>query len=171
MWLRRKSVTSEDLVRPQCQIVIIALHHLGVSYEPNFSLVVVSADAGFCHARNGSHGTERRRTRCGRRRDHWGCGRRSTRRRSGSRHRCCCRSPSPPARAWPLLLASWSLLGAHRRQIASGVFALLPVTQAHLAGRRHSSCRHDAVRRMELVFSMATSGATSGSMRHVGRPN
>lgn len=46
------------------------------------------------------------------------------------RNGCGGRSPSPPALAWSLLLASWSLLGAQRREIAPGIFALLPVNRA-----------------------------------------
>ena len=60
---------------------------------------------------------------------------RSTRSGSGSRHGCRRRSPSPPACAWPLLLASWSLLGAHWREIAPCVFSVLQITRAHVRAK------------------------------------
>jgi hypothetical protein len=44
----------------------------------------------------------------------------------GGRHGRRCGSPS--RQAWPLLLASWSLLGARWRKIASRIVPLLPVT-------------------------------------------
>ena len=46
------------------------------------------------------------------------------------RNGCGGRSPSPPALAWSLLLASWSLLGAQRREITLGMLAALPVNRA-----------------------------------------
>ena len=97
------------------------------SHNASTSSLLSSAASGICHARDGCHGAKLGRTRRGGGCDHRRCGRRPTRRGSGSRHGCRCRSPSPPALAWPLLLASWSLLGAHRREIAPGVFPLLPV--------------------------------------------
>ena len=51
---------------------------------------------------------------------------------------------SPQALAWPLLLAAWSLLGPLRREIASGIFTLLPVNCANRTGLRLFPC--DAAR-------------------------
>jgi hypothetical protein len=93
---------------------------------PEF-LLVIAIGAWFCHARDGCYGAELRGTRRRGRCDHRRCGRRPTRRGSGSRHGCRCRSPSPWALAWSLLLASWPLLGSYRRAITPGVFPLLPV--------------------------------------------
>jgi hypothetical protein len=100
----------------------------GASHASHFCLFC-SANARACDARYGCYGTEfSRARRCGWC-YHWRCSRRATRRRNRGRHGRRCGSPSQ--QAWPLLLASWSLLGAHRRKIASRICSLLQVTNTH----------------------------------------
>jgi hypothetical protein len=106
-----------------------ALRHWEPSNAPNLSFVRFSNPWAY-RAFHGCYCPEfRRARRCGRR-DHRRCCRRSTRRGSGSRHGCRSRSPSRPTLAWPLLLASRSLLGPHRWKVAPRVFSLLQVASA-----------------------------------------
>jgi len=83
---------------------------------------------------------------CGRR-YHWRCSWRAARRGNRSRHWSRCGSPSQ--QAWPLLLASWSLLGAHRWKIASRIFSLLQVGQG--SRKRGGSFGTMAKQRRSLV--------------------
>jgi hypothetical protein len=108
---------------------LCALRHWEPSIASNLSFVRFSNPWPYrtCY---GCHGPEfrwaRRCGRCDHRRGSW----RPTRRGSGSRHGCRCRSPSRPALAWPLLLASRSLLGSHRWKVAPRVLSLLQVVNA-----------------------------------------
>jgi hypothetical protein len=92
----------------------------------SYLCLVCLALARACDARDGRHGAEFGRARRCRWRYHWWSGWRPARCRNRSRHRGRRRSQSgQETRA--LLLASWSLLGAHPRQIAPRRCPLLQV--------------------------------------------